>query len=326
MSSADRLSFRALLLLSAVGLAGMGALATMPGWIGGFGGSGWVGFLGRFHPVVLHLPIGIVSLAALLEVAHCADRSKAPHGAGLLVLGTGAVSAVVAVVTGILLHRSGGNYAPELVARHQSLGIVFACGMVVVLLAKAWSQVLGRIGWLYRTLLFVNVAVMAVAGHDGGSLTHGPGFLFDSAPATLRKLLKLPAKPGSEANQPIEDWPVYGRIVAPILEHRCGSCHNEAKTKGNLRMDTHAFLLQGGKEGPAVVAGKVERSGLIVRAEFPEDDEERMPPDGKPGFAAAELVVLKWWIAQGASSEKSVSDLNPAAEVMTAIREVAAAR
>ena len=316
------LSRRSLALLTAGGALIVAALSTMPWWVEWTGGADWKAFLGRFHPVVLHLPIGIVSLAALLEVAHCTDRSKAPHGAGWLVLGAATVSAVAAAVTGILLSR-GGDYAPELLTRHQWLGVAFACGMVLVLLAKEWADALGHGGWFYRVLLAGNVVLMAVTGHDGGSLTHGSGFLTASAPGTLRKLLKLPAKPGPDGQQAIEDRLVYEQIVAPVLDQRCSSCHNAEKTKGNLRVDTHAFLLQGGKEGPAVVAGKVEKSGLIARAELPVDDDERMPPDGKPGFTADELVVLKWWIAQGARSEKSVGDLDPPAEVKEAIGRLA---
>jgi uncharacterized membrane protein len=318
-------SRRSLALLTAGGALIVAALAAMPWWVEWVGGADWKAFLGRFHPVVLHLPIGIVSLAALLEVAHCTDRTKAPHGAGWLVLGAGVVSSVAAVVTGVLLSR-GGDYAPELLARHQWLGIAFACGMVLVLLAKGWSDTLGRGGWFYRALLFGNIVLMVVAGHDGGSLTHGSGFLTTSAPPSVRKLLALPEPPKVENGGSVERLGVYVDLVAPILEKRCNSCHNAEKTKGKLRLDTHAFLLKGGKEGPAVIAGRPAVSPLVTRAELPEDDEERMPPEGKPGFSLEEIVVLKWWIAEGADPAKQLAESNPTAEVREAVRQVAAAR
>ncbi|HXQ81930.1 MAG TPA: hypothetical protein VN775_11490, partial [Opitutaceae bacterium] len=71
-------------------------------------------FLGHFHPVWVHLPIGILVLLGLLELAGLASRS--PRFSWLpaitarqrtLILGIGAAAALLGVILGLLLARGG---------------------------------------------------------------------------------------------------------------------------------------------------------------------------------------------------------------------------
>lgn len=89
------------------------------------------------------------------------------------------------------------------------------------------------------------------------------------------------------------------RDVQPIFENKCLECHNPAKIKGKLLMDTAAALLKGGDSGPALVAGKPDESELIKRVVLPKDHDDIMPPKGAP-LAANEIGVLKRWISEGA--------------------------
>ena len=50
-----------------------------------------------------------------------------------------------------------------------------------------------------------------------------------------------------------------------------------------------------------------------------EDDEEHMPPEGKPGFEEPELVVLKWWLDEGGDPAKTAGELNLTDEIRAAI-------
>src|SRR6478672_6131108 len=65
----------------------------------------WVKFLGRFHVIALHLPVGVLVLAALMElfvlVRHRASHFLAP--ATTFTLMVGAAGSVVAVIFGIFL-------------------------------------------------------------------------------------------------------------------------------------------------------------------------------------------------------------------------------
>jgi hypothetical protein len=74
-------------------------------------------------------------------------------------------------------------------------------------------------------------------------------------------------------------------------------------------------LLKGGKDGPALVAGKAVDSPMIYRLLLPPDDEDRMPPQGNPQPTLAEIAALQWWIDCGAPGDKTVGDLKPGPEV-----------
>ncbi len=91
----------------------------------------------------------------------------------------------------------------------------------------------------------------------------------------------------------------FHREVWPTLESKCLECHQGAKAKGRLHLDTRAGALQGGKsDGPAIVPGDASKSALLARI-CSTDDEERMPPKG-PGLAVAEQTLLRRWIQDGA--------------------------
>lgn len=317
-------------LLTLVGLTTIGAMVSMPLLAGAPDAehaSVWVKFIGRFHPLVLHLPIGIVSLALFLEVARFFAKDKPKSGAGSLVLGLAAASSVIAVIAGFLLFHGGGYEASKVAESHLWGGIIFSSSMIGTYLAKAWTDAAGGGAWLYRLALVGSSGVMAYASHGGGTLTHGEGFLTDEAPAPIRKLLGLPAKEkkGGEKDspaKPVAEQLAYTDVVAPILERRCVACHNADKTKGKLRMDSYELLVKGGKGGSAIKAGNAAESRIIVRAELPRDDEESMPPDGKTPLNASELAVIKWWLNSGADPKKSVAELKAPGDVLEAIAKL----
>jgi hypothetical protein len=85
--------------------------------------------------------------------------------------------------------------------------------------------------------------------------------------------------------------------------------------KGDLRMDEIKLFIKGGKHGVIFKANDVQGSEFIKRILLPESDEEHMPPKGKTQITKNELLVLKWWIEQGASFDKKVSQLAVSNEV-----------
>ena len=52
----------------------------------------------------------------------------------------------------------------------------------------------------------------------------------------------------------------YVQAVKPILKTHCYSCHGPRVQKGKLRVDTAKLMLEGGRNGPAFVAGKRPRT------------------------------------------------------------------
>jgi uncharacterized membrane protein len=303
--------------LTLISLAAVGGLISMPILAGPPGDEEMpdlIRFFGHFHPVVLHLPIGVFTLILFQELGAIFFRpGRNAAGNSLFPLFFGAASSILAVIAGFLLYQghSADYSGNDLAERHLWGGLVFAVGAVLTFLLKAWTLALGANPAWYRSLLFASVAVMGFTSHDGASMTHGSDYLTRYAPDPLRRILGMgPRKEGGatvkEAAAPV-DPVVYADIVAPIFERRCVECHKEGKSKGRLRMDTFELLLAGGKEGPSIEPGSAAESNIIIRIELPEDDEEHMPPEGKPDLDPDELLLVKWWLDSGADPQKTLS-------------------
>lgn len=316
--------------LTFFGLLAVGGLVAMPLVAGDAGGvemPDWVRFLGHFHPVLLHLPIGVFAMILFQELgAIFGRRARDPGEAQLFPMFFGAASAIVAVIAGFLFyHGHGDDYGGEdLAERHLWGGLVFAIMAVLAFVMKAWTVALAANPAWYRSVFFGALGVMGFASHDGASLTHGTDYLTKYAPNPLRMLLGLKPNKVAAAVTSSEDLQVYADVVAPILERRCVSCHKEGKSKGKLRMDTYEMLVKGGKEGPSIEPGSAEESNIIFRMDLPEDDEEHMPPEGKPKVEMAEYQVIRWWLDQGAPSEGRLAEFDTSDEVLESIEQLAA--
>lgn len=280
-------------------------------------------FLGHFHPVLLHLPIGVFILILLQEIGAILSkrRGETPTRLGFPLI-FGVFSAILAVLAGFLLFRSGAEdfAGNDLAERHLWGGVFFAIASVVTLVMKGWSISMAGSPIWYRLLLFGSVGVMTFASHDGASLTHGSDYLTQYAPNPLRKAMGLDPKVDDDV--PVADPVVYADVIQPILNRRCVSCHKEEKSKGRLRMDTFEMLVKGGKEGSAIEPGNSEDSNMVYRVELPMDDDEHMPPEGKPQMTAEELAVVKWWIDSGASPDQKLKDATVPADLLAVITDL----
>jgi mono/diheme cytochrome c family protein len=92
----------------------------------------------------------------------------------------------------------------------------------------------------------------------------------------------------------------FARDVAPLLVANCHGCHIDAmRTRGGLRMDTFAQLLQGGDSGAVIKPGTGETSLLVQKLRG--DVGERMPAGGRPPLAEASIQLISTWIDEGAT-------------------------
>jgi hypothetical protein len=96
--------------------------------------------------------------------------------------------------------------------------------------------------------------------------------------------------------------------IAPIFDRNCVTCHGAEKHKAGLRLDTFDRVMKGGEGGEVVKPGNLKESELFRRITLPETDDEVMPSDGKPHLSPAEIKVIEFWIAKGASGEKLVGE------------------
>lgn len=116
------------------------------------------------------------------------------------------------------------------------------------------------------------------------------------------------ASPAALAAEPSGTATVYADVVAPILQAKCTSCHDEEKSKADLRLDTYALMMEGNDNGPVIVPGQPEHSALITCMELPVDDDEHMPPEKKEQMTPEEIALIRWWIQEGASDSMKVKD------------------
>ena len=266
-------------------------------------------FVGRFHPLAVHLPIAFLLLVALLECAGSVRRWNHVRELAEFVLALAVVSAFVAVFLGWLLAWSGG-YEGNLVTSHMWGGFSLAVAALLCFVLRAWDK------RVYGAALFATLALLVWTSDQGGKLTHGETFMTRHMPGKLRTLLRVPAIPKkvqptieaasvtpTNANAtPAPSPTFFDARVAPIFENKCSNCHNAEKRKGKLRLDTFENVLRGGKDGIVIKARDPKHSELFRRINLPPDEKDFMPTDGKPPLTASEVKVIEVWIASGASN------------------------
>ena len=250
----------------------------------------WQQFLGRFHPLAVHLPIGLLVLLPLLEIAG-KFRPPLREAAGF-VLGLSFASCLFALMLGVLL-AYGGGAAGAGVTRHESGGIALTIGVLLCLLARPWWSS-GNVAYVYPALLACTLAALTWTADQGGSLTHGSNYLTQYMPPSLKRITAL-----GTMSPPATSF--YAKRINPILDANCVACHGEGKIKGGLRLDSYESLMKGGQDGPAIIAGKPEKSPLLVRVTLPPGHKQFMPAEGKPPLKAEQIAWIKAWIEQGAS-------------------------
>jgi cytochrome c553 len=277
-------------------------------------------FFGRFHPLVVHLPIGFFLLVAAGEAAtfHPKLKARVEPVLGLLIP-ISAAAALGAFLMGQLLALEGG-FPAQALSNHRRLTMLAVIGMAACWVAfDRQHEKAGQGRWLYRGIMGATLGLLSLGAHFGGTMTRGEAYLSKYAPGPLKPLLGE-AEPKKSAAGPVKAAPagaeplVFKDVVQPILEQYCVECHGSEKQKGKLRLDSLEELMKGGESGATVVAGLSAKSPLLQRMLLPVSDDDRMPPEGKPSPKPDALAVIEFWIERGASPTLKVKDaLAPAA-------------
>ncbi|MFT5998775.1 MAG: putative membrane protein [Neolewinella sp.] len=266
--------------------------------------------IGRFHPLLLHLPIGVLLYAFAHWSFDYFFSKKKEKTDFTFALSIGALSAIASAISGWTL-ASGGGYDEALLNWHKYLGIGTAVSTVVLLWAyRNWSN-----QKLFGGLFTAFILLLTVTGHYGGSLTHGEGFLTVSAKT---EVVKLPENIG-EAH-------LFNDLVKPIVNRKCVSCHNPKKSKGELLLHNLAGWQAGGKNGMVLLAGSMAESPMISRVFLPKEDEEHMPPSGKLQLTYEERNFLAWWVENMQDYNHQIKDLRTTPEVDAYLKALQAAQ
>jgi len=260
-------------------------------------------FIGRFHPILVHLPIGILLLGCLFQLLTINNKFAFLRPSIPIICLLGAFSAVFSCITGYLLSESG-DYDGDLVDLHFWMGIGVAV-MALLLYFMYWKAVKELFLNLTSAAL---VILITLTGHYGGSLTHGSDYM---TAALKGESTKVAIPPVPDVQKAI----AYTHLVQPLLQNRCYSCHGAEKQKGKLRMDNISFMLKGGEDGASLVPGRANESELIKRMLLPISNDDHMPPKEKPQLSAEEIALLQWWINEGAAADKKVAELKQPEEI-----------
>ncbi|MBN8829736.1 MAG: hypothetical protein J0G94_03705 [Sphingomonadales bacterium] len=286
--------------------------------------SDFIFFLGRFHVLLLHLPIGILLLAVLMEAMSRHPRFAALAPAMSLVWLAGALTALATVALGYM-HASEPGFTGPAVNEHRWAGTLLALLATMIwawrleapaLFTRVWPLPLAGI-----------VLLLAITGHLGGNLTHGSTYLTEFAPGPFRSMASGGKASPEDAPRPkvtdIAKADIYLDIVAPALRDRCGSCHNDDKKRGGLSVVHHDTLLKGGETGPVIIARKPTDSDLYHRITVPRDHVDFMPKNNKTPLDPAQVAAIRWWISIGAPAQGEVGKLAAPADVLTDLRKAA---
>lgn len=278
-------------------------------------------FFGHFHPVLVHLPIGMLVLVGLMYFFSKTEDVEAKQKSFAPFFFWAGITAALSCAMGYALSQSG-EYEEETLFFHQYLGIsVAVISFILAYTSNSWSKD-ASMRKLFTPTLIIALVLLSLTGHLGGNLTHGSDYLTQYMPSPFREWLGLPEKQSLSEGKGevikianINEALVYQDLVQPILKQKCWSCHNSEKQKGKLRMDTPDFLLKGGENGRIIVTGDPAKSEMIKRLLLEDSDEHHMPPKGKTPMTEDEIAILHWWIQGGADFKKKVKTLTTDAKV-----------
>ncbi len=265
-------------------------------------------FLGRWHLVVLHVPIGTLVALAFVEVYAAWRRTSELLALTWLLAVLGSASAIVTVAFGIFLSW-GSTYDPDILFRHKWLGVataVLSVGLVALKFEVGRGAIPQTIR-LYQTVLAACLVTLIAGGHNGGPLTHGAGFLTRYAPFGNSDV--------PDAGTPMGSDDPYALTVQPVFETHCLECHGPEKQEHGLRLDERASILQGGESGrPAAVPGDAMASEMVRRLTLARSHDEAMPPEGHSRPSAEEILALIAWINDGAPLGDALTGLEQGIE------------
>lgn len=243
---------------------------------------------GRMHPLLLHLPIGLLLLTGLLVLLHRHFEGKSFDKLINFLLHLAVVTASLTALMGLFLSREGGYNELEL-QLHKWFGIATCYAGGALLIVQHKKRV-------FKVVFAWVIIILITAGHYGAMLTHGENFV-------LGPFQKNAPKAGVT-----EDASVFEAVVQPLFDRRCAGCHNETKAKGKLIVTSLEQIMKGGKSGKLWNVNDIHNSLLAKRLLLPLEDKKHMPPKDKPQLTADELAFISIWLGYGADVKKRLND------------------
>lgn len=248
--------------------------------------------LGRFHPLLVHLPIGFLVLIIFTEFYFSLILKKEFNRKySLFSWLLSFICALFAVITGLLI-SSGGHYIEANLSTHKIFGFIL---LFITFLSWIIRKVFKKINRFNLLILnIISIILLTITGHYGGNLTHGQEY--------LKEIIPLASNDNKEKNhllltdKKIDSVVVYDDLIHPIFSNKCISCHNNVIQRGGLDMSNLENLLKGGNAGNPINPMNPRKSLLFERMTLPIQNIKSMPPDGEL-VSYDEINLILWWMS-----------------------------
>jgi len=260
--------------------------------------------LGRFHPLIIHLPIGFIALGVLIEMNK--NNLKWSKEALQFIFFWASISGVFSIITGYFQYQKEG-YLWETIQGHLIAGILTVILSFTFYLYLKRNLVFKSIKTRFFT--FGHILLLTITGHLGGNITHGEDHLTEP----FNNLVGISSSIEENSIKYYDDFaekPVFKSLIQPLLNDKCVKCHNDKKSKGGLKMHTIESLKQGGKSGYVLNFENPELSEILIRIHLPEEEKKHMPPSSGKQFSREEINILSEWINQGSSFSQKLNEFN----------------
>lgn len=268
--------------------------------------GGVFAFLGNFHPLLLHVPIGTLIVLAVLEIVDYFKPKLKITNASPIVLWFSILSIIPTVYLGFFLAASGGYNADKLFL-HKWLGWTTALLSIWLAVYQTWVQEKSKQFKLsYKVFVILVVTLLSVAGHYGGSLTHGSDYLTKDMPVVMKNFFGVKKTESeiilSQIKEQAKDTVnhtalAFANTVHPIMDANCFECHNADKQKGDLRLDNINWKVSTPED--------VEKWQTILE----EVTEGNMPPEEEEPLTTEERNGLLTWIEQTLSKPEVLDSI-----------------
>ena len=254
--------------------------------------------VGRLHPFLLHLPIGLLLISVTLIFTRRYFEGTSVDQLVDFLLHLTAITASVTTLMGLLLSREG-TFSAEQMWLHKWLGVSLSFVCWFLLFFKGNFRVLRPAG-------LVGVVVLVFTGHFGASLTHGEDFVWAPMETEEPKVARVITDSSA----------LFTAAIEPIMESKCYGCHNKKKAKGNLILTSLEGIEKGGKNGALWKANDPGHSLIVEKLTLPLDDDEHMPPKDKAQLTKDEIRFISLWIEKGADTRKALRQFDQADTLM----------
>jgi uncharacterized membrane protein/mono/diheme cytochrome c family protein len=148
----------------------------------------WLDLLGRLHPLMVHFPLALVIVAAMVELWRAMRRHDGPSPFAVTSVWFAAVGGVGAACSGWANAAFGGESTSVDLFLHRWGGVSVAALLVALAITGTTASRAGHTAWsgLWRMGLVLCAGIVAAVGHFGGNLVHGEGYVTRALWTALR--------------------------------------------------------------------------------------------------------------------------------------------